>query len=100
MRLSLEKLDLVYEKLKNYQIHLNEFKVRDIIEFQQVLNKPKVTSHQFKEVLLNFNSYRVRRTLYIATDKVVDLEIGRYLTMMSPSIFRYKDLKIVTTNVS
>ncbi|MCX7067222.1 MAG: hypothetical protein NTW85_05970 [Methylococcales bacterium] len=37
------------------------------------------------------SKHDISQTLYLALEKVVDVEIGRYLTMMSPTIFKYED---------
>ena len=41
------------------------------------------------------NLYIIEFKRDIASDKVVDLAIGQYLTMVKPNIFKYKDMKMV-----
>lgn len=44
--------------------------------------------------------HTVRKTLYISSDKVVDLEVGKHLAMIKPNIYRYEDMKIVVVKDS
>ncbi len=43
----------------------------------------------------NIDTYKIRKTLYIASENVIDLGIGKHLTMIKPNIYRYEDMKIV-----
>ena len=43
----------------------------------------------------NIDTYKIRKTLYVASENVIDLEIGKYLTMINKNIYRYLDMKIV-----
>ena len=53
------------------------------------IEKSLLTARNNEKTLL------IRKTLYISSDKVVDLEIGKHLTMIQPNIFWYQDMKIV-----
>jgi hypothetical protein len=93
MRMTLAHLQAVYQKLEDYNFDCFNLSV-EAINNHQTAYKDNVrltlvnTQH-------NLAKFTVRKTLYLASEKVVDLEIGRYLTMMSPTIFKYKDMKIV-----
>ncbi len=39
--------------------------------------------------------FKIRKTLYVSSDKVMSLDIGKSLTMIKSNIFRHKDMKIV-----
>ena len=52
-----------------------------------------------QEIQQNLSRYNIRKTLYIACDYAMELEIGRHLTMMSDAFFKCKEMKIVTINV-
>lgn len=43
----------------------------------------------------DIEAFTVRKTLYVSSDKVIDLAIGKELRMIRENIFRYKDMKIV-----
>lgn len=93
MRMTLEHIEDIYQKLDSYNFDCLSFSVADINHYQS----------SFKENIPftlinarnNLSSFTVRKTLYLASEKVVELEVGRYLTMMSATIFKYKDMKIV-----
>ncbi len=92
MRMTLELLQEVYQKLEDYNFDCLSFSVETINQHQK--SYPDVYSTLLK-TRNNLPQFTIRKTLYLASEKVVDLEIGRYLTMISPTIFRYKDMKIV-----
>jgi len=47
----------------------------------------------------NIQNYTIQKTLYISSDKVVNLEVGKYLTLIKNNIFKYRDMKIVVAKV-
>ena len=92
MRMTLELLQEVYQKLDDYNFDCLSLSVETINQHQKTYADVYLTLLNTRN---NLPKFTVRKTLYLASEKVVDLEIGRYLTMMSPTIFKYKDMKIV-----
>ena len=93
MRMTLAHLQAVYQKLEDYNFDCFNLSVEAINNHQTAYaGNVRLTLVNTQH---NFAKFTVRKTLYLASEKVVDLEIGRYLTMMSPTIFKYKELKIV-----
>ena len=43
-------------------------------------------------------NYSIKKTLYLSNDKVVDINIGKHLTMLNKNIYKYEDMKIVVEN--
>jgi len=84
----------IYNKLSNYDF---DYKYLSPQEIQKYLQNYK----NLEEIkyYLNVTPKKIRKTLYISSDKVVDLEIGKYLTLIKPNIFKYKDLKIVLKDI-
>ena len=94
MRMSLEHTQNIYAKLDYYNfdcLHLPSYEVN---AHQTTLADDKIHSI-LATMQKKLSKFTVRKTLYIASEKVVELEIGPYLTMMSPTIFKYIDMKIV-----
>jgi len=91
MRMTLEHMSDIYSKLDQYDFDCFQLAGYEIEEYSQYPDID-VTLRKAKKDLAQFT---VRKTLYIASDKVVDLEVGPYLTMMADTIFKYKDMKIV-----
>jgi hypothetical protein len=91
MRMSLEHVKDIYAKLERYDFDCFQLKSYEIAEH----TKYPDTHKTMQSVKQDLKSFTIRKTLYVASDKVIELEIGPYLTMMSPTIFRYKDMKIV-----
>ena len=52
-------------------------------------------TEQFIHAKQHKYNYKIRKTLYVSSDKVMDLNIGEFLTMINPNIFKYLDMKIV-----
>jgi hypothetical protein len=89
--LTIEDIEKIHSKLDNY---MPDFRIIEPEDINYYLDKPRDKKTIF--TLLEYGiSYKFRKTLYITSEKVVDLAIGKHLTMMAPNIFRYKDMKIV-----
>ena len=94
--LKLKDIEKVYSKLNGYR---PDFRILEPDDINFYLDNPKDNKTIF--ALLEYgNSYKFRKTLYIASDKVVDLAVGQHLTMMTPNIFKYKEMKMVVKNMS
>jgi hypothetical protein len=91
-----DDIEKVYSKLNNYR---PDFRILEPDDINYYLDNPRDAETIF--TLLEYGiSYKFRKTLYIANDKVIDLRIGEHLTMMTPTIFKYKDLKIVVRGMN
>jgi len=91
MRMTLEHITDIYSKLEQYDFDCFQLQSYEISEHTQYTDI-YVTLQSVKQEL---GSFTIRKTLYIASDKVVELEVGPHLTMLSPTIFKFKDMKIV-----
>ena len=89
----------VYEKLTDYESELDISKEFDF----HLIRHSSIQKHlcckkelnDIDRILQGSKNYtNIRKTLYIATDQVMDLSIGEHLTMIKPNIFRYKDMKV------
>lgn len=93
--LELDHIKNIYEKLNTHNLDFLRLRADQIIEHLSALKQ----NHEIEELLTtarkNKKNLQIRKTLYISSDKVVDLEIGKHLTMMQANIFRYQDMKIV-----
>jgi len=88
---SIEDIKRVYSKLNNFQ---PDFRILEPDDINYYLDNPKDRKTIF--TILEYGiSYKFRKTLYISSDKVIDLGIGKHLTMMRPNIFKFRDMKIV-----
>lgn len=96
MPLSVEEVQKISHKLSFYHPSHYFMKVEDINFY---LSKKRSTKNILK-LLHSSKKYKTRKTLYLSSDKVVDLKLGEHLTMMSPNIFKYKDTKIVIKPIS
>lgn len=99
MRMTLEHMEDIYSKLENYDFDCFTLPVYQINEHVIHAEKDKIATIM-ATAKLKLHEIVIRKTLYIASEKVVDLEVGPYLTMMSPTIFKYKDMKIVMKGVN
>jgi hypothetical protein len=93
--LELDHIEKIYEKLNTHNLDFLRLSANQINEQLSTkkqnieIEKSLLTAQNNEKTLL------IRKTLYISSDKVVDLEIGKHLIMMQPNIFRYQDMKIV-----
>ena len=85
------KLDVHYDNLDLYYLSTSEIYKHtqqanlNFLEFDDTLH----------DLRSNIDTYTIRKTLYVASENVIDLEIGKHLTMMQKNIYRYLEMKIV-----
>lgn len=99
MTMELKHIKNIYLKLQNHDLDFLHLSIEYI---QSHLNTKKDLA-SIREILTstnqNLDQYTIRKTLYIASEKVVSLEVGQHLTMIKPNIFRYEDMKIVVERI-
>ena len=88
----LDDVKAIYDKLENFRLNRINHKAKEIQEHLQ-----EYKSYENIEYVLKTNKsdYDIRKTLYVGSDKVIDLNIGKHLKLIKPTIFRYEDMKIV-----
>lgn len=95
--LLLEDVQKIYNKLQNFslaRITQSADAVREHLEREKSIES-------IKDILrVNKSDYSLRKTLYVGSDKVIDLNIGKHLKLITPTIFRYEDMKIVIKGIS
>ena len=104
MKMEHHHISSVYDKLTTYSSNIKYSIGYIVVKYSYVaLQKHlhyKKECDEIANILKASSNYtNIRKTLYIATDKVVDLDVGQHLTMIKPNIFRYKDMKIVISKI-
>ena len=93
--LELEHIESIYEKLNTHNLDFLRLRADQIVEHLSAQKQ----KYEIEELLTtsrkNKKNLQIRKTLYISSDKVVNLEIGEHLTMIQANIYRYQDMKIV-----
>ncbi len=92
---TLNHIEVIYEKLNRYQA--DYFSIDpDAINYYLALSRPTA---EIRHLLEESRTFKVRLSLFLASDRVVNLEIGKHLQMTGENIFRYKDMKMVVQNL-
>ena len=99
MRMTLAHMEAVYEKLNQYDFDCLSLPSYQVDEYRTSTLKKGNTYSILSKAKNELPTLTIRKTLFIASEKVVDLEVGPYLTMMTPTIFKYKDMKIVMKGI-
>lgn len=105
MKMEHHHISSVYDKLTNYASNINIAGMLSIyfVKYSKELQESLYYKKERDEIVHIFKSAysytNIRKTLYIATDQVIDLNVGQHLTMIKPNIFRYKDMKIAITKI-
>lgn len=95
-QMSLEDVEDIYLKLDNFNWNFIQFlEVKTISEHLKVEVKSSDIWDVLYDVKEHREAFKIRKTLYASSDKVIDLDIGQNLTMIKPNIFRYEDMKVV-----
>ena len=94
--MKLDDLENVYKKLQNFssaRITKSTTAIKEHLEID-------ISAEYINSVLrADKSDYVIRKTLYVGSDKVVDLNIGKYLKLIKPTIFKYEDMKIVIRGI-
>ena len=91
----LEDIQEIYNKLSQYDFDFFDLPAREINKYLQLKREESNIRNILKNVKQNLEKFTIRKTLYIGSDNVINLNIGKYLTMIKPNIFKYNDMKIV-----
>ena len=93
-RMDINDIKDIYSKLNSYNLDCLSINISEI-QGHLTQYKSLEIEEQYIHVQQYRDTYNIRKTLYASSDKVMDLNIGEYLTMIKPNIFRYRDMKIV-----
>ncbi len=96
MRMTTDRLEAVFAKLSGYDFSCLDIPAAEVANYHQEPMAAATIASTLAMVKSSKSDFVVRKTLYLSNDYVVELEVGRYLTMMAKNIFKYKDMKIVT----
>ncbi|MDD3854092.1 hypothetical protein [Sulfurimonas sp.] len=105
MKMEHHHINSVYDKLTDYASNINIAGFLGIYLFkypvalQEHLHYKKERDEIANILKASKNYTNIRKTLYIATEQVIDIDVGQHLTMIKPNIFRYKDMKIAITKI-
>lgn len=101
MTMELSHIKAIHQKLSNHTFDFLKLPAEEIIKHQIIKRSgSEIYTNRLKvEVNIGSKMLTIRKTLYIASEKVVDLEVGKHLTMIKPNIFRYEDMKIVVEKI-
>jgi hypothetical protein len=88
---TVERVAEIYDKLNRYQPDYYDLD-SEMINYYLAIARP---AEEIQQWLNESRRFILRKTLYIASDRVVELTLGEHLTMTGENIFRYKDMKMV-----
>jgi hypothetical protein len=97
--IEVEDIQKIYQKLVNHNFDFLNLPIEQIKTHLHTHKDEDTIRDIITHARQNKNHFTIRKTLYIASEKVVDLEIGKHLTMLQPDIFRYEDMKIVVEKI-
>lgn len=96
----LEDIQKIYTKLSQYDFDFFDLSIWEINNYLKLKKDHNRIRKIIKSTKQNLKKFKVRKTLYVSSDKVIDLNIGKHLTMIKPNIFKYEDMKIVVHNIN
>ncbi len=92
MPLTVDGIAEIYARLDRYNI--GHYLMLECDTINYYLGSP-MEHRDILTLLHDSKQFRLRKTLYLSSDKSVDLAVGQHLVMIAPDIFRYKDMKMV-----
>jgi len=97
--IEVEHIRKIYQKLRNHSFDFLHLSTEQIKTHLHTHKNDQTIREIISKARENKNHFTIRKTLYIASEKVVNLEVGKHLTMIKPNIFRYEDMKIVVERI-
>jgi uncharacterized protein with gpF-like domain len=91
----LDDIKNIHNKLSVYDLDFFDLGSCDINEHLTKKHNEVFINNLLSSIKYNQQSYKVRKILYASSDRVIDLEIGKFLTYIKPNIFKFEDMKIV-----
>ncbi len=96
------KKPMLLSDIEDIYVKLTMFDLSRISKSENAVSRHLQTNlptEEIKEALkINKKKFTIRKTLYVSSDKVIDLNVGKKLMMIQRNIFRYEDMKIVVTS--
>ena len=92
MKMELSHIQNIYSKLTLYTLDFQQLNAKTINTYLHS-KKEKSEIDQIVDKAVDYTN--IRKTLYVASENVINPEIGKHLKMIKPNIFRYEDMKIV-----
>ena len=97
------KKPMLLDDIKSIYNNLNNFNLDRICRDSYSIKKHLYINKSLEDISSvlkqNKNDFLIRKTLYVGSEKVIDLNIGKFLTLIKPNIFRYSDMKIVIKEI-
>jgi hypothetical protein len=90
-----EHLNRIYEKLSSYIKDYDDLALDAIKQYHAI----PFTDDELRELIRNSQSFINRKTLYLASDKVIAEDVYSEIELMRTNIYRYQDLKIVINEI-
>jgi hypothetical protein len=92
----IEDIEAIHRKLSQFEL---EHITHDIRAIKTHLQKKKNLAEIEAILAKDKTKFSVRKTLYMSSQKVIDLNIGKKLKQIKPNIFQYSDMKIVILDI-
>lgn len=89
-------IEEIYRKLNQYTLDIDELDTQHINSYLHSKKSEDAISDGVQHAMAYTT---LRKTLYIASEKVINPEIGEHLKMIKPNIFKYEDMKIVVISI-
>ena len=97
------KKPMLLSDIEDIYVKLQMFNLTRISKNENAVSKYLQMKLPLEEIIealkINKKEFTIRKTLYASSEKVIDLAIGKKLTMIQKNIFRYEDMKIVVTSI-
>ena len=92
MKMELSHIKEIYIKLTLYTLDFHQLDAQTINTYLH----SKKEKNEIDATIDEARHYgKIRKTLYVASENVINPEIGKHLKMIKPNIFRYENMKIV-----
>ena len=95
-KMFVEDIEAIHRKLSQFELeHITQDsraikshlkKKKNLAEIEAILAKDKA-------------KFTIRKSLYMSSDKVIDLTIGKKFKQIKPNIFQYSDMKIMIVGI-
>ena len=95
--MTLKELEMIFNKLERYTLDFYDISHQEINQHLKI----KKSNKEITSILDKTKSKKqtLQKTLYLSSEKVVDLEMGKAIVMIKENVFKYRDMQIVIQEI-
>lgn len=94
-KLNLSEIEKIHHKLINFRLNFITFLSDEVLNHLTIKRDISEIEAVLKYIKEYYNMFTIKYKLYIASDKVIDLEVGKHVKLIKNNKFLFKNMEII-----